>query len=94
MSASEAARAIAPGSTPAVRGRPRAHRPRSVRRDVVLVVVGAGGSYTPELVSGLAGGPGVDLPVGQIRLVDIDQERLGIMAGLTERMLAAADRPI
>ncbi len=58
------------------------------------MVVGAGGSYTPELVSGLAGGPGVDLPVGQIRLVDIDQERLGIMAGLTERMLAAADRPI
>jgi 6-phospho-beta-glucosidase len=66
----------------------------SARGDLVLVVVGAGGSYTPELISGLATGPGSNLPIGQIRMVDLNRERLEIMCGLAERMLAACNREI
>jgi 6-phospho-beta-glucosidase len=50
-----------------------------------LAVVGAGSTYTPELVAGLAG-----LEVGQLALHDIDPARLEVVGGLAGRMLDRA----
>jgi 6-phospho-beta-glucosidase len=47
-----------------------------------VAVVGAGSTYTPELVSGLSA-----LPVRKLILHDIDAERLEIVGALAERML-------
>ena len=47
-----------------------------------FAVVGAGSTYTPELVSGLSA-----LPVRHLALHDIDGERLGVVGALGERML-------
>jgi 6-phospho-beta-glucosidase len=48
-----------------------------------LTVVGAGSTYTPELVSHLT-----RLPVDDVALHDVDAERLEVVGGLAERMLA------
>jgi 6-phospho-beta-glucosidase len=48
-----------------------------------LTVVGAGSTYTPELVSHLS-----QLAVDEVALHDIDAERLEVVGGLAERMLA------
>ena len=53
-----------------------------------VVVVGAGSTYTPELVEGIARRP--ELGVGDLTLVDIDAARLDVVGGLAQRMLAAA----
>ena len=45
-----------------------------------VAVVGAGSTYTPELVSGLSG-------VDELALHDIDAGRLGVVGGLAGRML-------
>ena len=50
-----------------------------------LAVVGAGSTYTPELVAGLAG-----LEVGRLALHDIDAGRLEVVGGLAGRMLDRA----
>ena len=50
-----------------------------------LAVVGAGSTYTPELVAGLAG-----LEVGRLALHDIDPGRLEVVGGLAGRMLDRA----
>jgi 6-phospho-beta-glucosidase len=50
-----------------------------------IAVVGGGSTYTPELVSGLAG-----LAVEDVVLHDIDGERLGVVGGLARRILARA----
>ena len=47
-----------------------------------LCVIGAGSTYTPELVSHMT-----RLPVEQLALHDIDAERLEIVGGLARRML-------
>jgi 6-phospho-beta-glucosidase len=47
-----------------------------------IAVVGAGSTYTPELVSGLHA-----LDVGELVLHDIDAERLDVVGGLARRML-------
>jgi 6-phospho-beta-glucosidase len=47
-----------------------------------LAVVGAGSTYTPELVSGLS-----RLNVSELALHDIDSERLEVVGGLAARML-------
>ena len=52
-----------------------------------LAVVGAGSTYTPELVDGF-GRRSDRVPVDEIALLDIDRERLAIVGGLAERMLA------
>jgi 6-phospho-beta-glucosidase len=52
---------------------------------VKIAVVGAGSTYTPELVSGLAAGR---LDVDELALMDIDAERLEVVGGLARRMLA------
>jgi 6-phospho-beta-glucosidase len=52
-----------------------------------LAVIGGGSTYTPELVDGFS--KRADrLPVDEIALLDIDPERLAIVGGLAERMLA------
>ncbi len=50
-----------------------------------IAVVGAGSTYTPELVSGLG-----DLDVAELALMDIDAERLDVVGALARRMLDAS----
>jgi 6-phospho-beta-glucosidase len=50
-----------------------------------LAAVGAGSTYTPELVAGLAG-----LELDELALHDIDTERLEVVGGLAGRMLDRA----
>jgi 6-phospho-beta-glucosidase len=52
-----------------------------------IAVVGAGSTYTPELVSGLSR-EGARLPVSELALHDIDAERREVVGGLAGRMLA------
>jgi 6-phospho-beta-glucosidase len=53
---------------------------------VKIAVVGAGSTYTPELVDGLA--TRADrLPVDELAFLDIDRPRLDVVAGLAGRML-------
>jgi 6-phospho-beta-glucosidase len=54
---------------------------------VKLAVVGAGSTYTPELVDGLVRRRDL-LPVSELALFDPAEERLRPVAGLTRRMLA------
>jgi len=51
-----------------------------------VAVVGGGSTYTPELVEGFGLRQGV-LPVEELVLHDIDQERLDVVGGLAERIL-------
>jgi 6-phospho-beta-glucosidase len=53
---------------------------------VKVAVIGAGSTYTPELVSGLS-----DLPVDELALHDIDAERLDVVGALAGRMLQRVD---
>jgi len=50
-----------------------------------LAVIGAGSTYTPELVSRVTA-----LPVDELALHDVDAERLEVVGGLARRMLARA----
>ena len=52
-----------------------------------LAVVGGGSTYTPELVDGFTRRAD-RLPIDEIALLDIDPDRLAIVGGLAERMLA------
>ena len=51
-----------------------------------VAVIGGGSTYTPELVEGFGLRQGV-LPVEELVLHDIDQERLDVVGGLAERIL-------
>ncbi|TXR52799.1 family 4 glycosyl hydrolase [Quadrisphaera setariae] len=53
-----------------------------------VTVVGAGSTYTPELVSGLAA-QREHLQVDELVLYDVDGARLEVVGGLAQRMLAA-----
>jgi len=57
-----------------------------------LTVVGAGSTYTPELVDGLVRMQAL-LPVDELALVDTDAARLRVLGGMTRRMLARGDHP-
>jgi 6-phospho-beta-glucosidase len=59
---------------------------------VKLAVVGAGSTYTPELVDGLVRMRDL-LPVDELALVDTDERRLEILTGMTTRMLARGGHP-
>ena len=52
-----------------------------------LAVVGGGSTYTPELVDGFTRRAD-RVPVDELALLDIDPDRLAIVGGLAERMLA------
>ncbi|MEA2556598.1 MAG: 6-phospho-beta-glucosidase, partial [Actinomycetota bacterium] len=56
---------------------------------VKVAVVGAGSTYTPELVEGFVT-RGDRLPIDELVLLDIDQERLDIVGALAERMALRA----
>jgi 6-phospho-beta-glucosidase len=51
-----------------------------------ITVVGAGSTYTPELVEGFARRSD-RLPIDELVLLDIDPERLEVVGGLAQRML-------
>ena len=51
-----------------------------------ITVVGAGSTYTPELVEGFARRTD-RLPIDELVLLDIDPERLAVVGGLARRML-------
>jgi 6-phospho-beta-glucosidase len=59
---------------------------------VKVVVVGAGSTYTPELVEGFARRTD-RFPMDALALLDIDPERLGIVGALAGRMLRKAGWP-
>ncbi|UCC63838.1 MAG: 6-phospho-beta-glucosidase, partial [Anaerolineae bacterium] len=58
-----------------------------------LVIVGAGSSYTPELIQGLIEHYEA-LPFSNVCLMDIDKRRLEILTGLSQRMLSQAALPV
>jgi len=58
-----------------------------------LAIFGGGSSYTPELVNGLIKQYDL-LPVGELCLVDINQQRLDVMAPFAQRMLERAGLPV
>ena len=51
-----------------------------------LAVIGAGSTYTPELVSGLSR-ERERVPLDELVLHDIDAERREVVGGLAQRML-------
>ena len=57
-----------------------------------VVVVGGGSTYTPELVSGVAGRQDA-LPVDELVLLDPDRDRLEVVGAFAARILNAADWP-
>jgi 6-phospho-beta-glucosidase len=58
-----------------------------------LVIVGGGSSYTPELTEGIIEHFEA-LPFDEVSLMDINEERLKLLTGLTERMLRRAGLPV
>jgi 6-phospho-beta-glucosidase len=57
-----------------------------------IAVIGGGSTYTPELVNGFLAR--VDsLPVSELWLMDISQERLDVVGGFAKRMVAAKGAP-
>lgn len=58
-----------------------------------LTVIGAGSTYTPELIQGIID-CAESFPVEKLYLVDIDAPKLEIVGGLIERMLKHADAKI
>lgn len=57
-----------------------------------LAVIGAGSTYTPELVEGIIKRRN-ELPVTELYLMDIDPLKLEIVGGLARRMMAASGMP-
>ena len=58
-----------------------------------VAVIGGGSTYTPELIDGILQRHD-RLPVSIIHLIDIDVERLAIIAAFAKRMVKAAGRQI
>ncbi len=57
-----------------------------------VAVIGGGSSYTPELVNGFLARVAT-FPLDELWLVDISQERLDVVGGFAQRMVAAAGSP-
>ena len=57
-----------------------------------ITVIGGGSTYTPELVNGFLNTVG-SLPLKELWLMDIDQERLDIVGGFAQRMVKAKGEP-
>lgn len=59
---------------------------------IKITVIGGGSTYTPELVNGFLAR--IDrLPLTELWLMDIDPERLNIVGGFAQRMVAAKGNP-
>jgi 6-phospho-beta-glucosidase len=65
-----------------------------MNRKLTISIVGAGSSYTPELVEGILARATGPLPVGEVRMTDIDSERLSTMANLATRMVRRSGQEI
>jgi 6-phospho-beta-glucosidase len=65
-----------------------------MKRALSVCIAGAGSCYTPELIEGLVGQDPDELPVSDLRLTDIDPERLAIMAGFAQRMVGHLGREV
>jgi 6-phospho-beta-glucosidase len=59
---------------------------------VKVAVIGGGSTYTPELIEGLAN-RSARLPIDELALLDIDQDRLAVVGGLAGRMLRRVEWP-
>lgn len=57
-----------------------------------VAVIGGGSTYTPELVNGFLARH-KQFPVNELWLMDIDKERLDIVGGFAQRMVAAKGSP-
>jgi 6-phospho-beta-glucosidase len=57
-----------------------------------VAVIGGGSSYTPELVKGFLDRVET-FPLGELWLVDIDPQRLDVVGGFAQRMVAAQGSP-
>ncbi len=57
-----------------------------------VAVIGGGSTYTPELVNGFLA-RAATLPVAELWLMDIDAERLQVVGGFAQRMVAARGAP-
>lgn len=57
-----------------------------------IAVIGGGSTYTPELVNGFLERT-KSLPLNELWLMDIDEERLGIVGGFAQRMVVAKGNP-
>jgi len=57
-----------------------------------IAVIGGGSTYTPELVNGFLA-RAETLPLQELWLMDIDAERLAIVGGFAQRMVAAHGAP-
>lgn len=57
-----------------------------------IAVIGGGSTYTPELVNGFLSRIN-RLPLSELWLMDIDDERLKIVGGFAQRMVEAKGRP-
>jgi len=60
-----------------------------MRRELKIAVIGAGSSYTPELVEGFVEAR-AELNIARITMMDIDERKMAIVGGLAGRMLEAA----
>ena len=54
-----------------------------------VAIIGAGSTYTPELIEGLIKSQ-AELGVDEVSMMDIDAEKLQIVGGLAARMLKKA----
>jgi len=59
-----------------------------------ICIVGAGSSYTPELIAGILAQTVEELPIGVVRMHDVAPGRLAVMAALAGRMAAAKGRDL
>ena len=57
-----------------------------------LAIVGGGSTYTPELIDGFAR-LRATLPIDEVWLVDPSEERVALVAGVSQRMFARAGPP-
>jgi 6-phospho-beta-glucosidase len=57
-----------------------------------ITVIGGGSTYTPELVNGFLSTVAT-LPLKELWLMDIDQERLSVVGGFAQRMVKAKGNP-
>jgi len=60
---------------------------------LILTVIGGGSTYTPELIEGVIKNR-ESFPVRELRLMDIDEVKLGIVGGLVKRMIENFDLSI
>jgi 6-phospho-beta-glucosidase len=63
-------------------------------KDIRVCIVGAGSSYTPEVIEGVLATPEAELPIRSVFMQDIDARRLDVMAGLSRRMVRRSGRAI